>query len=115
MTLIKGSDGVVSGLAAGVCVGCVFSATDCGLNGTISRRIVEGTCAAAARFFPKRFGGTNETTCCDDRRLFTRISSTSKPSRKRVSAPVGDLKKLIKRRGVIAVAVQVQCLFRPAD
>jgi len=96
-TLSNGSGGgVPSGFES---VGSIFR---CGAGvpkGTMSRRTVSGSWGGlvpALSAVDFRFESNG-------RRLFTISKMKTRPSRKSVSAPEGERKKLIKRRGFIAV------------
>src|SRR6266567_3686797 len=105
-TLSNGSGGgVPSGFES---VGSIFR---CGAGvpkGTMSRRTVSGSWGALVPALAAALSAVDFRLESNGRRLFTITKIKTKPSRKSVSAPEGERKKLIKRRGFIAVWESVQ-------
>src|SRR4030095_8281176 len=89
--------GVFCGFGCGVATD--FGSLRGGSKGTISRLIVSGSCWFAVALV-EVLRVTNEAMW-EGRRLLTRRRMITRPMRKSVSAPVGERKKLRKRRGFI--------------
>ncbi len=105
--------GVVDFATVGCGVGSGFCSALRGSNGPISRRTVAGSCDVLLPILAS-FGGMIETRSLGDLRLLTSSSRIARPTRKSVSAPVGERKKFRKRRGFIVGAERVRCPWNPA-
>src|ERR1700675_4042818 len=102
------SDGSGGGVPSGFESAVSIFRSDAGVaKGIMSRRTVSGSCGA----FAPALAALLAVDCrfeSNVRRLFTMSRTKTRPNRKSVTAPVGERKKLIKRRGFIAVSESVQ-------